>query len=476
MRIILLVFCCILLRTNASAQKLFRSPDEYVSTDQPIVKVIGGVEDKIACFIDDEDGYKIIWYDSAMRKWGTSALDFLDRTTTDMQVQLGANSVFVYHQKRDKKMRRLYVSEVIPLHKDTIKPRAIDSINLVTFRDDTRFSLHNTNQLGVMAYSLSSYNLQERKFNFNIKTIQDATTINELANGYFNAAVYNNIWKVHLIGNNKAYIFFGEPANAAGSYQKITAGYKSSYSDMQFTVLDLNDNIMNPKLYYDANSNQMIVGAQLLSQRPSSSNTLWKSSFSYTNNAWSDPSVAKRSSQDGSLNLYRTKLRNFIPKQDGGAIYFLEKSFEEIQTRSRSMAMMPSGMLFGGGSYNYSVFHNDQIYAVSVNGKGLIEWQKEISKSQESNYPVELTHSYSILEYPIGNVLLYTHAVSGENKFVTTYVSKNGDLQQRQFSSSVYDRMEDDDILIQLAQQISVNEIVFPVLQRRTISFVKIDF
>ena len=476
-RVLILALCGFLVYSNSSAQKLFRSPDEYINEGQAIVKIIGKVDDKIACFLDDYEGYKIIWYDAAMRKWGTSALDFLDKTTTDIKFQAGQNSVYVYHQHRNKKVRTLYASEIVPIHRDTIKPLPIDSINLETVRDRTRFAMISTNKRGVMAYSLAAYELKERKYGYAVKTVQRGKIVNDLAQGSFKAAAYNRILNVHLTRNGKGYVFFGEPGNASSSYQNLLAAYPAGGAhDVEYTSMDLNENIVNPILYYDKFTNKMNVGATLFTNRPHAGNSLWQSSFSYDNNLWSKPTIANIKVDEEPINLYRTRLRNFIPKSDGGGTFFLEKSYEEVQTRGRSMAMMPSGMLFGGGTYNYSVFHNDQVYAISVDGKGIVEWQREVLKTQESSENYNPSHSYGMLQYPIGNILLYTTKAGGENRFITSYLSKDGVLQQRQFSSVVYSRMEDDDILIQQAEQISANEIIFPVLQRRTISFAKIEF
>ncbi len=476
-RSILFFFALLFVSSQVAAQKMYRSPDVDLSSDMPVIKIIGTIENKLACFVEEYDGYKILWYDSAMRKWGSSELDFLDRTTTDIRVLAGNKGVYVYHQKRNKKSRVLYVSEVLPIHKDTIKPMPIDSVGLVTVRDRSRIALFETNKENVMAYAISEYDITNRKFSYAVKTIQGDKGTAELLKGEFAAAIYNRIQKVHLTEANGAYVFFGAPANGPSTYQRIMVAHKpSAYEEVGYSELNLNENISNPIFKFDASTNQMRVGATLVSNRPNSNNSLWQGVYNLSSKQWADEVIAKNKVGDGRLNLFRTKLRNFIPKVDGGAIFFLEKSFEEIQTRSRSMAMMPSGMIFGGGSYNISVFHNDEVTAISTNNEGAIEWQKQVQKSQESSTFGELMHSYAILKYPIGNVLLYTNVSAGENKFITSYVSKDGDVQQRQFSSSVYERMEDDQILIQKAKQISVNEIVFPVLRRKTISFAKIQF
>ena len=140
------------------------------------------------------------------------------------------------------------------------------------------------------------------------------------------------------------------------------------------------------------------------------------------------------------------------------------------------MPMMASGLILGGGSYSYSVYHNDEVYALSTNSSGMVEWQSEVMKAQESPDEYDPNHSYRMLQYPMGNILLYIDVKAGDKRFITAYVSNTGEMIQKQFASSVYSRMEDDVILIQNAKQVSATEILFPVLKRGSLSFVKIEF
>jgi hypothetical protein len=317
----------------------------------------------------------------------------------------------------------------------------------------------------------------QQEYTFRVNTVDQNLASRPLASGKFQAPYFNRILQLHFDNNNQTHIFIGEASPKNGAYSKIRVGsLVTDNAAMTFNTLSIKSGILSPMFFYDEQSASIKVGAIVNTLHPNSSNSLFSASYSLGTKKWDNPIVAIKKASDIALNTEKNILRDFTPKAGGGGIYLLEKSFEEVKTRGRSMAMMPSGMLFGGGTYSYSVYHNDNLMAVSVNANGEIEWQKEITKSQQSSLKNDATHSYATLKYPIGNILLFADQHAGENKFITAFLSKDGILQHRQFASASYPRMEDDQILIQRAKQITVNEIVIPVLKRRTISFAKIQF
>jgi hypothetical protein len=437
--------------------------------------VIGEIEDKTACFLEEYDGYKVIWYDSIQRKWGQSMLDFLTGDAQYISVHSGEKSVQVFYQQRKERWRYLYSAKIPPVHRDTIIPTLLDSVELQSSRDRTHFTVFDTENKKWFAYGRTAFSAQEKQFAFAIQTVNANGFLGNRLRATYGSDQDNSVLFVHVNEANQITAVLAEPDRSYRSYQKIRVAQALGGNQVSYKNLPLQNRVQSPKVQYDNERDEIHFAGLCADVRSSSGITVCHASFSKRSQSWS-PLRSMNNTGENAADLNRMILRQFIPRADGGAVFFLEKSFEEVQTRSRSMAMMPSGMIVGGGSYNYSVYHNDEVRVLSMAPNGSIDWQEEVVKSQESSYKNNELHSYGILKHPMGSVLFFTDVIGGEARFVTSYLSKDGDKQQRQFASAAYPEMMDDQILIREARQVNKNSIIFPVRARRVISFVKINF
>jgi len=461
--------------TRSFAQKLSISPKEYINSMESRAEVIGEIEDKTACFLEEYDGYKVLWYDSIQRKWGQSALDFLEGDAEYITARAGEKSVQIFYQQRKERWRYLYSAKVLPLHRDTILPILIDSVELQSNRDRSHFTVFDTENKQWFAYGRSAFSVQEKQFAFAIQTVDANGMYGASLRASFGSDQDNSILSVHINEFNKIAALLGEPDRSYRSYQKIRVAQANGSSQVSYKNLDLSSRVQSPRVQYDSERGEIHFAGICSGTKYRSGLSACYASFSQRNQSWSQITTMNNTGENAT-DLNRMLLRHFVPRADGGVVFFLEKSFEEIQTRSRSMAMMPSGMIMGGGSYNYSVYHNDEVRALSMAPNGSIDWQEEVSKSQESSYKNNELHSYGILQHPMGSILFFVDEIGGEPRFVTSFLSKDGEKQQRQFASGAYPEMMDDQILIREARQVNTNSIIFPVRARRIISFVKIKF
>ena len=469
---------CLSMTLVSAGQELKLSPEEYIDGNQRYVKVLGAVGDKTACFLENYDGYRILWYDSAMRKVATSKLDFLDRGAEKFRFYIKSNAIQVFYQRKKRKKRTLWAARIVALDKDTIVPVIIDSIELRGGWDKQSFKMFATNHDNRVAYARSSYDNKQDEMKFEIVSLgHQLEEIHRVKESLTNVP-FHMLLDIAIDKQDGLHVFFGEPSQQENKWQKILVGSKSSkQSSLGYKKLDLKGKfIAFPRFIEAKSSGHIHLGGLLYQGKNEEISALGHFLYNTSNHIWETSLVSDFSQidQDQDQRLNKAQLRNFLLKADGGATFILERSYEERHQRNRSMGMMPPGVMLGGSSY--SVFHDDEIYAISTNSSGAVDWTEMVLKSQESSDANGRLQSFGMLQYPMGNIFLFNDQQNSSKRFITAYLSNTGELKLRQFSSAVYAKMEEDNMLLRSAQQVATNQIVFPVIKRGALSFAKIVF
>ncbi len=474
----LFIVLFVLLANVLKAQKLFLSPAEYINTNSGQVKVIGNVGDFTACFLEGEAGTEIIWYDSIMRRAGGSSLDFIAGSTAPIKFYTTSSAAYVFYQRKKRKKLELWAARVVPQHKDTIIPVLIDSAQLSNNWDDVRFEVHESLQPNRFIYSFTNYVAIENKLTVQATLLDQAFKPLNVVNETIDDIVFHSILSIRTDPFNGLHILFGEPDMLNGGIQHVLIGSKStSATFMRYNKLDLNQyRLRGGQLIFDKASNQLYFGCLMHQSGSEVLDALGIFSYDPTTQSWQDRKFALlgglKSTEQQRLNNLR--LRKFSMRADGGAIFVTEKVFEETYQRNRSIGFVTPGL--GMISSTYSVFHNDEIVVFNTDPDGQLAWHEVILKSQETADANERFHSFGLLEYPLGQVYLYTEKRNNTDRFITAYLSNKGSLRLKQFQTTAYQDIEEAKLLLRSAQQLTSNEIVFPVIYRGTISFAKIIF
>lgn len=469
---------CLFISQLCYAQKLQLSPEEYMDANQRYVKVIGTVEDKTACFVENFEGYRILWYDSAMRKIATSKLDFLDRGADGLRFHVKEGVIQVFYQKKKRKRRTLWAARVVPLDKDTIVPVLLDSIELKNAWDQQRYDIYSSGNDKRTVYSTITYDNKNDILKFEVVSLNSELNPIQRVSESLNDVPFHVLIDVAVDNQDGMHLFFGEPSKLAGRWNKLLVGSKiTSQAELRYRKLDLQNKLLGGPRFVRSDINNSVHVAGLLYDK-ASQQILYLGHYKYdwSNQIWQDPTLTKVAdlNWDQNSKLDEVQLRNFLLKQDGGYAFILENSYEERHQRNRNMGMMSSGVVLGGGSY--SVYHDDEIHAVSMKPNGAIDWYEVVLKNQETSDANGRFQSFGMLEYPLGNVFLFNDKQNGSKRFITAFLSNTGALKLRQFSSAQYELLEQDNMLLRSAKQVASNELVFPIIKRGTLSFAKIIF
>ncbi len=459
-------------------QQLKLSPEEYIDLNQRSVKVLGTVGDKTACFLENYEGYRILWYDSAMRKVATSKLDFLERGARQFRFYVKRDVIHIFYQRKKRKKLTLWAAKVVPLDKDTIVPLAIDSIELRGGWDKQRFDLYNTSHNERVAYSTSSYDQKKGSLQFEVVSLDEHWNQIQRVKESLTDVPFHMLLDVEVDQHDGLHVFFGEPSRQERKWQKVLVGSKSKTSEnLQYHLLKLDGLFLaDPTFQFVEGEAGIHLGGLLYQSGTQGLHALGHFVYNTTTQDWQSSLVVKTPDENEgkSTTLDKVQLRNFILKKDGGATFILEHSYIERHQRNRSMGMMPPGVILGGSTYN--VYHDDEIHAISTNNKGAIDWYEILMKTQESSDANGRFQSFGLLQYAVGNVFLFNDQQNSTNRFITAFLSNTGELKLRQFSSPAYQHMEEDNMLLRSARQTAANEVVFPVLKRGALSFAKIVF
>lgn len=477
-RNILILICCTL-PSLVQGQYLLHGPDEDINEGSRLVQVIGKVGDLTACFMERYDGYAIIWYDSLMRKAGVSKLEFLEKGTELFRFYETDDAVNVFYQKRSRKKVALLVANIPPLHRDTIIPQQLDSILLDGNWDKTRFALFDVsvkNRFGYTSVSQSRrnglakvrLNVIDNNFNSVLRHEQEFDRVSNLG-----------IIDLRINKNDELYLLMANGLRRDNFYSELWMGIlNEGQRKINLRQLKLDGQVLaSPKLITDLSNNRFVLGGMLYRQSTNNFIGVGAFPFSMIAGSWGDAKVNKINSatvKAQNLDLNDLRLRKFLAKKDGGYTYILEKSFKKTFTRSRSMGIMAPNI--GLGSSSYSVYHDDELYVISTNYQGTINWNKTILKSQETSDANVRFQSFGMLRSSIGNVFLFRDKLNGDQRFITAFLSNKGKLTLRQFDPSNYKDIATEGLLLKAAKQIAVNQIVFPIISRGTLSFAKIVF
>ncbi len=473
-----ILFLLIALPHFANGQQLLLSPDEYLEGTNGTVKVIGNIGDTAVSFLESYAGFELLWHDSIMRKLGTTTLDFLESGAEDIRFYVGTDAAYIFYQKKKRKHVELWGAQVPPLHKDTVYPRLIDSVELSGAWDKTRFVLHQSDIENRFAYSLTNYDSRENKLNVQAVLLDKNLFRLQTTTDQVSEVVRHEIIDICIDDANGIHILFGEMAQRENQMQHLLIGsQRMGEQKMEYQKLDLTGYQMaDANLFFDKKSKKIILAGLLYTSGSNQLAALGKYTYDPTNQQWQAPIITQVSLSLGLKQNYLSNvfLRKIITREDGGSVFILEKAFEEIYQRNRSIGFVSPGL--GMASSSYSVYHNDEIFVLNTSATGKLDWYEVIEKAQETSDANGRFQSFGTLEYPSGTVFLFNDQSSKTRRFITAFLSNGGKLTLRQFSSSTYPDIEDTGLLLRSAKQVGTDEIVFPMVKRGTLTFAKIKF
>lgn len=469
-----------LLPTLTFGQQFFHSPDEDIDEGNNLVQIIGSVGTQTACFVEGYDGFSIIWYDSLMRKAGTSELKFLDQGAQLFRFYNREDAVYVFYQKRDKNKLALWGARIPPLHRDSIYPKKIDGALLGGNWDKSRFALFSEESKTKFVYSFVSDITKQSETDISITVLDQNFNVLKKHTELLMNGNYPGLLDIHVTPKNDLYILMANGERVDNFYSQFSMGVlESAQENIQIVPLASSASLItSPRLAFHEEAQRLVLGGMLYSKPGRQLKALAAYPFDFKTKTWAEAAItpiSRTALRSPSLDLSTLRLRNFNLKQDGGFNYVLEKSFRKVFRRSRTMGigMMPN---MGMGSTSYTIYHDDELYAIDADAKGAMEWNKMIMKSQETSSANSRFHSFGTLQSNVGSVFLFVDKPKGDNRFVTAFLSNEGFLTLRQFTPKAYKEIASDGVILKAARQVGANEVVFPIVKRGTLSFAKIVF
>lgn len=463
----------------AAAQQLLQSPDEAMDNGDRLAQVIGQVGEYTACLIEQKDGIAVLWYDSLMNKAGTSEINFLGRGGAPFSFYNGKEAVFVFYQNKNQKKIELWGAKILPVNKDTIVPQILDSAMLAGSWDKSHFTTFAPEGKNKFIYTYVSAARNNSVSGLNLAILDDNLRIEQTHTEPLPQENGKQVLDVHLSDVDDLYILMGDGNHDEKLYTKLWMGVWP-YGDpvLRFESMNLSERVMaSPYLAVNTISNSLVVGGMMYNSSGAQLQGLAAYTFDLPTNRWSQTALTALSASAlnaPGLDLNDLRLRTFSLKEDGGFTYVMEKSFKQIFRQNNNVGIMMPSMSMGSSSY--TIYHDDELYALDANAKGTIQWNKIIMKSQETSEVNGRYQSFGTLRTSLGNVFLFLDKPRGQERFLTAFLSNEGLLTLRQFNPSNYTNIESDGILMKASKQVSANEVVFPIVKRGTLSFAKIVF
>ena len=474
----LIVYVLLVIGNSLSAQQLLLSPEEYLSSNNAAVKVVGTVGDKTVCFVENSNSYELLWYDSLMRKLAVSRLDFLEKGAEKFTFYTSDEAAYVFYQRKKRRVVHLMAAVVRPVDRDTIIPKVIDSLELHDAWDKTRFRFFNTHLANRFVYGKSSYKNRDDKLSFSATVLDNNLYQVSSASAEMNDVVFHDLLNIVLDKNDGIHVLYGEPTSRYEQLQNVLIGSKSPQSrEMNFNKLDLRSyNIGDGRIAFNVHNGKIYLVGLLYQQDYRTVAAIGGFVYNPIVQKW-ETSNFTTIYGDGSMQqglLSNMRMRKLMLKRNGDYSVILEKSFEETYQRNRSIGFVSPG--FGMGSSSYDVYHNDEILVFDIKKSGTINWYETIVKVQETTDASQRYQSYGQLQSALGNVFLFNDQNNGNNRFINAFLSNDGELHLKQFTARGGNSISESGMMLRNATQTGANEIVFPVVKRGTLSFAKIVY
>lgn len=158
---------------------------------------------------------------------------------------------------------------------------------------------------------------------------------------------------------------------------------------------------------------------------------------------------------------------NIIMKQDGGAVVVLEKQ----QKNERSIR----GRMADAGNTMRSLtdYYYDELYLMSLDANGNIEWLSQLVKKQFSQDDDADYSSVLVMKGADYLRLVYNDEITNENTLSQYLVQSDGRFLRKNIPNTDFRKLK---IMFRKGRQVSANTVLIPCLAKNKLRYLKLEF
>ena len=470
------------LTTGVGAQEVIYSPYEKFDLRSGDFSVIGKIGNRIYTYRATQDGFYLDLYNDSMEKTAMVLLDFFpkkiyetkfvayaDRILTLYQA-LEGNKVVQYAALLDQNGRLLKGPLHITSERTGILGPTRDYLSSTVSDDKTQIVVYSIEEKG-------------RELQFSGVWLDDQLNINHRATTSFKAE--NDLMKGEPVVSNDGSLFlpaFTPTGSRNFSDQLWLLMLDKGSRRFRSQEMPLNDLYITSAFIKLDNYNKRVYTSGFYSDKKNGNYEgviyAW---YEMADSSFQNRRVLafseRRREATGERNLRRAfnnfQIRQLIVKKDGGFVLISEDYSVNLRTN------MPG---WGGYySFYYGPFMNqtireyiyNDIFALSYDGSGNLEWHSFVRKSQYSQEDAGLFSSYALINTGGSLGFLFNDFNTRGSKIQLASMDAQGNVDMHSLAAGTDN---DPDWLPRSARQTGLKELVVPCLRRRQLCFAKIVF
>ncbi len=460
---------------SLSAQTVTVSEDISIRNDK-FYAIIGKMKDRLLLLRDHSGKVEVQAFDAKLRKGWDKELDLDKKNPSILEVIPGKEYFSLLY--KFKKKGKTYVK----LHRYDPGANLIDSMTVynlgnsivtpnleVVYSEDRKVAMvykeESPREFEVFAVNLDQPEvLWKKKFS---------------AEG-FNA--YRDDF-TSIISNDGEAFFLFETDNRSGSrdeHEISVFSISPFYTDVKRQAVSLADFLTYDVEYTIDNLNKNIVGAGLYSDKNKSKANGYfflrfpmggSSKVILTQEPFTDEFLSSLLQKEINNNkgLADAEVREVVLRRDGGVLLVVERS-REYERRSAYTGRTYSGA--SNGRFIVDYYHDD-VFIVALHPNGETHWNNIMYKRQYSQDDDAVFSSFFLLKTPSNLRFLFNDEVKEENTVSEYVVSANGKLDRNSVLST-----DDQNIRLRFrdALQTGSNELVIPSERRNRLRLVRVEF
>lgn len=481
-RVVFSLILALSLTVCARAQEVVYAPYEKFDLRNGDFSVVGKVAGKLYAYVSSPDGHFLHAYNDSMEKLATIMLDFFPQKIYDTRFVNYSDKIVVLYQSLEGAKIIQYAALLDQNGRLLKGPLHLTSSKTGLFGTNRNYykSVVSDDKTQFLAYAIEE---DGRELNFSGVWLDDQLTVGHRTTASFRAD--NELaYRDAVLGNDGTFYLPVHTPTGSKNFSDQAWLLSLPKGGRRFYAKEMPLNnlfIASLHVKLDPFNNRIYAGGFYSERKNGNCEGVLFTYYDLADSSYKNRRVLafddRLRNATGERNLKRAfnnfVIRNMIIKKDGGFVLVSEEF---------SMSMR-SNMPGWGGYYSFYYgpfmsqtireYQYNDIFALSYNGSGSLEWHSFVRKSQYSQEDGGIFSSFALINTGGALGFLFNDFNTRISRIQLATLDAEGRTDMHSLAAGTEN---DPDWLPRSGKQTGLKEMVIPCLKRRQISFAKIVF